>query len=183
MGLFDFFKKKLVKEDLLPEIIQLPYFGEIDKNSLDDYYAVSAKLDGVEIRLDLNFDKPKATTKKVEVIKSILENLGKLDIQNKVYISEDFYDENGETVKSYIVHHLNDCDEEELAPLVNSDSNSLSPLIQLLNKIKLHRVGIYPDSGDEFVTFDYAIGKGITQYLIVISTNQDGKLNYITMES
>jgi hypothetical protein len=53
----------------------------------------------------------------------------------------------------------------------------------MLSKLHLVRVGLYPDSEDEFAIFDYSIGQELTQYLVVINTNEDGEIDYMTMES
>ena len=53
----------------------------------------------------------------------------------------------------------------------------------LLKKLHLVRVGLYPDSKDQFAIFDYSIGKELTNYLVVINTDENGNLEYMTMES
>jgi len=52
-----------------------------------------------------------------------------------------------------------------------------------LTKLKLIRVGLYPTSEDNFAIFDYSIGEEITDYLVVINTDENGQLDYMTMES
>jgi hypothetical protein len=44
-------------------------------------------------------------------------------------------------------------------------------------------VGIYPDSEDQFAIFDYSLGQGISNYLVVIYTDENGNLDYMTMDS
>jgi hypothetical protein len=44
-------------------------------------------------------------------------------------------------------------------------------------------VGIYPDSEARFAVFDYSLGRNITDDLVVICTDENGNLDYITMES
>ena len=53
----------------------------------------------------------------------------------------------------------------------------------LLKKLHLVRVGLYPDSEEQFAIFDYSIGKDLTNYLVVINTDENGNLDYMTMES
>ena len=55
--------------------------------------------------------------------------------------------------------------------------------LKFLNKIKLVRIGIYPEDSDSMATFDYTIGRDLTQYLIVIRFDSEGKLVEIVMES
>ena len=52
-----------------------------------------------------------------------------------------------------------------------------------MNSLRLVRVGLFPDSEDRFAIFDYSIGRNLTQYLVVINTDENGNLDYMTMES
>jgi len=79
---------------------------------------------------------------------------------------------NGNTVK--IEHHLEEVGNDELSLLVNFENKSIELEKQLLDKIQLVRIGFYPDSKDVFAIFDYSIGEEITNYLIVINTNEKG---------
>lgn len=182
MGILDLFKRK-PKENLPPENYKLPNFGDLNMNALNDYYRISANFKGNEISFDLNFDHPKATIGKMEKVKYVLQNIDRFDERNKLYIADDFNHKNGDTVKQYIDHHLSDCTEEELSTLIDLSKNSSSHPKQLLKKIKLKRVGIYPDDEAYFAKFDYTIGRRITQYVIVITTNPNGELIYLTTES
>ena len=194
MGLFDFFKKnkdnKAEKsfgnkklENTLPEYIVLPYFGQLDVNSLEDYYESSTTINGQAISIDLNFDNSSADKLKMATLKNVLENIENFDNQNKIYINNDYNDVDGDTVKSYLENHLEQFDDEELNLLIDKTDTSINPERQLLKKLTLVRLGLYPDNEEYLTTFDYSIGKDITQYLVVVTTDKDGKLNYITMES
>ena len=52
-----------------------------------------------------------------------------------------------------------------------------------ITKLQLVRVGIYPDSTGQFAIFDYSLGQEMTNYLVVINTDENGNLDYMTMES
>ena len=115
-------------------------------------------------------------------IKNFIENIPQLDIQNKIYIQNDFASEDGDTVRFYLEHHLESFEKEHLSHLVNFDDET--PAVdQLLSKLKLVRFGIYPENEENYATFDYSIDNEITDYLVVIITNKHGELVYITMES
>jgi 5S rRNA maturation endonuclease (ribonuclease M5) len=161
----------------------LPYFGKLPIENLKDYYDVDIEFNGNEIQIDLNFENKTIDSLALEKVKNFIENIEKLDKQNKTYILFDYLDEDGDTVKLYLEHHLEDVDKEELSELINFDDTTVEPEQQLLTKLKLVRVGLYPDSQDNFATFDYSIGRDITDYLVVIQTDENGALDYITMES
>lgn len=194
MGLFDFLKKNkdnntekdsnnIKLENTLPEYFELPYFGKLNINSLEDYYESATSINGQEVRIDLNFDNSSSDKLKMANLKNVLENIEKFDKLNKVYIENDYNDFDGDTVKPYLENHLEQFDEEEMSQLIDKSDTINSPEKQLLSKLSLVRLGLYPDNDEYLTTFDYSIGKDITQYLVVITTDKDGKLNYITMES
>jgi len=161
----------------------LPYFGNLPTENLEEYYNVDIELNGNEIQVDLNFENQTVDILILNKIKNFIEKLEKFDKLNKTYILNDYNDENGDTVKFYLEHHLEELDKEELTKLVNFDDTVTEPEQQLLSKLKLVRVGLYPDNEDNFAIFDYSIGKDITNYLVVINTDENGQLDYMTMES
>jgi hypothetical protein len=161
----------------------LPHLGEIDPANLDEYYDVEIDFNGQAIQLDLNFESNSIDSKRLDVAKRFIENIAAFDGQNKRYIEQDYADEDSDTVRTYIEHHLEEIEKSDLADLVDFDDTSVSPALQLLNALQLVRVGLYPDSETQFAIFDYSIGQDLTQYLVVINTDENGKLDYMTMES
>lgn len=161
----------------------LPHFADIDTNSLEEYYDVDVDFNGREIQIDLNFENKSIDPKRLDIAKHFIENIPEFDKINKKYIEQDFNDEECDTVKTYVEHHLEEVGKVELAHLVNFDNEATSPEMQLMNSLQLVRVGFYPDSEDQFAIFDYSIGRDLTQYLVVINTDENGNLDYMTMES
>ncbi len=161
----------------------LPHFGEISPENLEEYYCTNIDFQGSTIQVDLNFINKSIDTSMLITIKNFIEKIESFAQQNQQYIQEDYNNESGETVKLYVEHHLTELSQEELSALVNFDDKATDPEIQLLAKLKLVRVGMYPDRAGNFAIFDYSIGKNITNYLVVINTNESGKLGYMTMES
>lgn len=160
----------------------LPHFGELDPKNLEEYYEVEIAFNGQEIQIDLNFENDSIDSKRLTFVKQFIENLPAFDRRNKEYIEQDFADEDGDTVKSYIEHHLEEVGKEDLSALVDFD-DATSAELQLKNALRMVRVGLYPDSEDQFAIFDYSIGPDLTKYLVVINTNEKGDLDYMTMES
>jgi len=161
----------------------LPYFGNLPTENLEEYYDVDIELNGNEIQVDLNFENQTVDTLILDKVKNFIEKLEEFDKLNKTYILNDYNDEDGDTVKFYLEHHLEELNKEELTKLVNFNDTITEPEQQLLSKLKLVRVGLYPDNDDNFAIFDYSIGKDITNYLVVINTDENGQLDYMTMES
>ena len=162
--------------------IKLPPFGIIDATSLDEYYDTAIDFNGRQINVDLNFDNKTIDIKRLEVVKHFIENIRIHDLNNKKHIQNDF-DEDGETVRPYIQNHLEDLATDELEELIGSNTKTADQPKLLVKKLHLVRVGLYPNSENQFATFDYSLGRTLTDYLVVIVTDENGNLDYITMES
>jgi hypothetical protein len=106
-----------------------------------------------------------------------------LNKRNKGAIQKDHEDGVYDTVGVYLEHHLAYIEGELLDQLVDLSNSSVDPAIQLMKTLHLIRVGLYPDNEDMFATFDYSLGKDLTNYLIVIDTDEDGNISNMTMES
>ena len=161
----------------------LPHFGQIDTTNLEDSYDVEIEFDGDKIEIDLNFDDKAISIKRLDKVKKFIEKIGELDIKNKKYIEKDYKDEDADTVRTYVQHHLEEMERENLKGLVDFENEKMDPEIQLMRKLRLVRIGFYPDDEDEFAVFDYSIGTALTNYLVVININENGKLEDMTMES
>ncbi|MBC5834462.1 DUF2004 domain-containing protein [Flavobacterium sp. F372] len=161
----------------------LPHFGKLATENLEEYYDVDIVFNGNEIQIDLNFENKAIDIATMDKVKNFIENIEKFDILNKNYILDDYNDEEGDTVKFYLEDHLEEIGKDELSTLINFDDTTIELEQQLLAKLKLVRVGLYPESEDNFAIFDYSIGQDITNYLVVINTDENGQLEYMTMES
>ena len=186
MGLFDFFKKKQTEKKNTLENYNLPYFGEININKLEEYYSANFEMNNETIQTDLNFENNKIEKHVIAQIETFLINVDNFDKTNKLYIEKDF-NESGETLE-YINFYLEEFDENELSKLIDLDNEIILANIQLLKKLKLIRVGLYPDrkyGTDYFATFDYSIeidGEPCNQ-LLVVNTDEKGNLHNIIWES
>ena len=163
--------------------INLPHFGHLDPQVLDQYYDVEISFGGREIMIDLNFIDNSIDIKLMETVKGFLENLRIYDLNNKRYIENDFNDEDGDTVMLYLKKHLHELGNAELSGLINTGTKSIEHEKQLLKKLQLVRVGIYPATENPFAVFDYSIGKAYTDDVIAINTDENGNLNYMSVEN
>lgn len=161
----------------------LPHFGNLATENLDEYYDVNIEFDGDEIEIDLNFENKTIDTITMDKVKNFIENIEKHNKLNHTYIVNDYNDEDGDTVRSYLEYHLEEVEKEELSDLINFDDKTTEPELQLLKNLKLVRIGLYPDNEDNFAIFDYSIGVEITDYLVVLNTDEKGQLDYMAMES
>ncbi|MFP3833066.1 DUF2004 domain-containing protein [Chryseobacterium sp. SIMBA_028] len=161
----------------------LPYFGQLSTDNVEEYYDVNIDFNGNEIQVDLNFESKNTDAAKLDQVKNYLENIETNNKLAKSYLLEDYHNEEGDTVKFYLEHHLEEVEQDELSTLINFDDVTVEPEQQLLTKLELVRIGLYPDNEEGFAILDYSIGKEITNYLVVINTDQNGQLDYMAMES
>ena len=163
--------------------IKLPYFGNLDSESLEEYYDVEIDFNNSVIQIDLNFDNNSINIRRLEIVKQFIDNIRIHDLNNKKNIQRDFENKDADTVRLYIENHLEELASDDLDNLIGANSKSVDQPGRLVSKLHLVRIGLYPDSVDQFAIFDYSIGKELTNYLVVINTDENGNLDYITMES
>lgn len=160
----------------------LPHFGSVDPSSLEGFYDTETIIAGNDVRLDLNFSEKTIPLARLTAIKKYLDRLEYHLLKVKKYIYDNYNDEESEDgVRSYFNFHKDEMGEEELiAQLAVNSDDELDD--QLLDKLQLVRVGLYPDSHD-FALFDYSFGEDLTNYIVVVSTNEDAELNSVKVES
>ncbi|MDQ3633063.1 MAG: DUF2004 domain-containing protein [Acidobacteriota bacterium] len=162
----------------------LPYFAEIDLTALDDYYEVDIDLNGNTINIDINFENKSSDRNKFDTVRNFLDKINKFDQQNKSYIDNDF--KKPSVTLDYITFYFEELDQDELSDIVDFNNAIVAKERQLLNKLKLIRVGIYPDHNSEcYGVFDYSIdidGEPCNE-LLVVKIDERGNLDHITWES
>ena len=100
---------------------------------------------------------------------------------NKAQIDKD-YSENGE-VKEFIVFHIEEMEDELLELNISDEINKEA---QFLSKMKLVRIGLYPDGkygSNYFAVFDYTVSRDLTNQIIAVKTNENGVFDHISWES
>ncbi|KAF2330460.1 DUF2004 domain-containing protein [Flavobacterium ginsenosidimutans] len=162
------------------------HFGEIDINNLEEYYDISIELNSQDIEIDLNFSESKINLDVASIINNFIANIHNYDLQNKITIEKEYNNEEASPVKDYIKYHVEELDKNVLSKFIDFDNKAVEPEKQLLKKLKLIRVGLYPDETDEsenFAVFDYTIDSEITDELIVVNTNKNNVFDNVAWES
>ncbi|MDI9877101.1 DUF2004 domain-containing protein [Flectobacillus rivi] len=162
----------------------LTYFGVINITQLEKDYRTNTIYSSKALNLDINFENESIDEEQALEINHILNNISAIDEENRKQINKDFK-KKGET-RDYITFYLEELFEEELQEIIDYNDKSISKEKQLLNKLILIRVGLYPDNATGYsVVFDYSIeieGEPCNQ-LLVVKTDIKGKLDHITWES
>ena len=166
--------------------IELPHFGKIDIDQLEEYFSAKTAFNGQTISLDLNFKNKNISEEQAENIKKFLNNILAFDTQNKIIIDKDFKDE-GEAL-DYINFYFDELEEEEISEIIDYESEEKTKEELLLENLKLIRVGLYSDGKydtDYYGVFDYSIdidGEPCNQ-LLVVKTDNKGEFDHIAWES
>lgn len=160
----------------------LPYFGSIDSGALESYYETDVRIAGQEISLDLNFSEKSMELSSLSVLNKFLDNLEGHLAKTKEYIKENYQDEDAKDgIRWYFDFHKEQLGDEEFNSQLGIDStDDLDE--QLLNKLTPVRIGLYPENLD-FATFDYSVGEDITNYIAVVTTDEDGDFANLSVES
>lgn len=161
----------------------LPHFGEVDTETIEGYYDAIMEYKGKEVALDLNFENSAIDPKRLDFVKETLTELANVDQRNKVYIRNNFGNEEDDTVREYIAHHLSEIRKEDFAGIIDFNDQSISHEFQFIDALELVRIGFYLESESSSITFDYTISKELTQYLLVLNTNENGDPNFFAFES
>ena len=164
--------------------LPMKYFeSENFENLKEEYLTKSIEIDKQKININLNFDQAKPSDEELITLNSFLNKLSTTIKVNTIKIRNEFEKPKNNTVNEYITHHLAEISKGELYQLIDSNDKTKSDKEKLFDKIKLTRIGIYPQDHERFAIFDYTIGENYTQYLIVITTDKNGKIIDVTTES
>ncbi len=164
--------------------MDIKYFENIDFKKLNDkYISKSIKLNNESVDIDLNFDNKNPNENQILILKSYFENLDKIIEQNSKKIKSEFESNEVNDVKEYIYHHLQEIPKDELSKIIDLDNKNKTDKLKLLEKLQLKRIGFFPQENSYYAIFDYTIGYNFTQYLISITTDKEGKIIDVKMES
>jgi len=186
MGIFDFLKKRKIttKRVVKNNTVNGDFsFGKVNLKNVEDYYDETIEINGRKIRIDLNFEKDSIKQIELDQVYEFVEKIKGLNMINKEYIKRDFKKTPSVTA-DYLDYYVEELDERELGELIDLTNTENSKPFLLMEKLKLNRVGIYPDA-EHFATFDYSIdidGEPCNQ-LLVVNIHENGGLDYITWES
>jgi len=161
---------------------ELPYFGKLATENIEEYYVINFPYKEDFLQIDLNFDNRIIDIKILDKIKNFIERIDQFDKMNRIQIEKD-YSENGE-VKEFVNFHIEEIEDQLLEANIISDGENKET--QFLSKMKLERIGLYPDGkygSDDFAVFDYTVSQDLTDQIIAVKTNENGIFDHITWES
>jgi hypothetical protein len=159
--------------------MNIPFFGELDINSPEDYYETEIDFQNKKVDIDLNFDDALPEKKWFEDYINYANRLS--DLYNYIKNEIKKYCPEDGIVKEYVDYHLQELP-EEIEELLKTTDSSLPYEDKILSLIKLDRIGFYVDN-KSYAIWDFSFGRDITDEILVIITNHKGDIEDITWES
>ena len=158
----------------------ITYFGEVEINSPQETNEVKVTIDSHQIELDLNFYDGVPEYDWVAEYENYAKGLKQYKADVEAAIRSDY--EDGGDVKVYMDFHLEELDASIIDKVLASTDASKPKEERLLSALKLVRIGFYPGE-ENYAVWDYSIGREIADMLVVVNTDNTGKINYVTWES
>lgn len=160
----------------------LLFFGDIDLEQVKSEYISSLNFDGSKIALNLNiFDDETVTPEIIKKANVFLENIDEIIRRVYKYLLDD-YESEGETY-GYIQHHIDNLENEDIIQILGKHTPEIAQNDDLVAKLKLNRIAVFPEDDDEFAVFDFTIGSDYTDYVMAIYTDKDGNLIDLGIEN
>lgn len=145
-------------------VIEIPVFGEVyEKQIEDDALEETVKLgrNKLDLRIDFSDGVPAAWLDRYSAFAAIMPQL--ID-KIKASFTADYHSEGG--TYDYLNNHYEDKSNESQ-----------------LKKFKLKRIVIYPNSDQDYAVWDYVIPAVETDYVLAVTTDVNGDIISILMES
>jgi hypothetical protein len=160
-----------------------PLFGDIDL-AAGDYWAAKSEHAGHPLKIDLNIEGGAVDAGDLERVMRLAGDLGTLDGVGRGALRADYdQGQHPEGVALYLTHHLDELDEVELAECFGTADRKVIDIVALLARLRLCRVGLYPNRPERGIVLHYSIGMDVTNYLLVVSFDATGDVVDVAMES
>lgn len=158
----------------------ITYFGEVEINSPQETTEGKVTIDNHQIELDLNFYDGVPEHNWVAEYEDYIKDLEQHKADVEAAIRADY--EDGGDVKEYVDFHFEELDASVIDKALAGTDASKPKEERLLSALKLVRIGFYPGN-ENYAVWDYTIGREIADMLVVVNTDNTGKINYVTWES
>jgi hypothetical protein len=156
-------------------------FGNIDSKNVEDYFEGKVKIGEDHIDIDLNFESESVTESLLAAVSNTVGQISEFASRAWKAISDDWdLNEESETARFYLQHHLDEFSEEEILKLFGTNKIDKEVFIKALSLV---RIGLYPEDEDMFVIFDIQLSQELTDYLMSVSISQEGQVTGISFES
>jgi len=170
---------------------ELTYVGSLDLEHMEERYDGELELNGATVKLDLNIEGTTLPLARAQATEAFVSSLAASTSVAKAFIETDLGNKKDTTVKDFLDFHIEELPAKTLAKLLDRKSK-LDKHRQLLAKLVLERVGLYPQTkGDGFAIFDFTFEgnrlvkgrRAITDQIIAVYLDANGKVGHLSHES
>lgn len=164
--------------------LSIPLLGMVNfEPAPDGHWPLEFDYAGHPVKFDFNVERTTLTQNAVDTVARFLTDLATYDEVARAAIRNE-HDRGSEySVKLYVDHHLEEFDATELRQCFGTDDRQSIDAGLFLSKLRLRRIGLYPDDADERAVFDYTISEDLTDYLIVVRFDARGQVVAVETES
>lgn len=156
----------------------LPLFGTLSKLEAQHYNRI--RLGGRDVDITINLDETELTKSIFDELFLFFSTLHKTKESIDKEIIRNF--KKGNVVNEYIELHLDNID-EEIITIIDGEKEIQKIKSNLLSKIELDKIVIYPNELEDYAIFDYSITPDTMNHVIVFILDEKGQINDIGMES
>ena len=157
-----------------------PYFGSLPDASDGLLWEGWVDLAGRVVSVDMTCDGP-VTRARLDAASAFPSALPRFDAAARAALVLDFGKQ--EAVHLFMEHHFSVLPAAAIESLfAASRASSITPE-QLISRLVLKRVGLYPADDAHTAVFDYALDGDVTNYLLVVYFAAGGEVASVEMES
>lgn len=161
----------------------LQYFGKLNLHDLEDFYSAVVKLNGKTVTIELEFEDSTIDARRLKKIQKLLLDLEEYDAANRQFFVDHYTEDATDTVGLYLKKYTKSSLKKKLSTLVDTNLDEQQIDLQLLDKIELIDVHLYPEDSDTYIAFDYVIGAEDNPYKLVFSYDKDLEVDDLVIEN
>jgi hypothetical protein len=154
------------------------FFGTIDAPSkgTELYVDTTIKLRDSEIELDLNTDGLVSLDQaRMKQFDDLLDGLPELVEEAEQLLADDATLP-GSTTSEFIEYHRRELDDVAWTAIFGTANRPEITTDKFLRRLRLHRVGLYPETPEESLVFDFGLSPEHSDAILVLRVSDDGEL-------
>ena len=160
-----------------------PIFGTLDP-SAPGFWLASVAFEGHAVEFDLTIEGFGMTAANLNRLPQTLDELTLLDRAARLTIVDDAKrgDEDSATAV-YVKHYYGELSADEYQRLFGTNSSDLCDAETIFSRMRLIRVGLYPEHEKHQILLDYSIDPNATRYLLCVSFDPNRQPSSVDLES
>jgi Protein of unknown function (DUF2004) len=160
-----------------------PLLGPIDP-SKPGQWGAEVSFAGRTVTIDLTIEEPDLPPSSLEGLPQSLADVEALDRAARAALLSDAKSQDPDAAAViYLTHHHTELSSETYLRLFGVQMPNLAAPAPLLERMKLVRIGLYPEDEDRRILLDYSIDPDMTHYLLCVAFDVAGQVSAVDLES